>query len=180
LSCPLPSKIPPRRKRKPLAARIAGNAKGAPIPAASVSAIIEAAEATAPPPSKGVAAHEWPAARGPPGPLPQFVKFADLREAGICGTYPALRLLVEQHGFPVGRWFGANTRVWTVDEIMAWLAARPIERPVPLTKQPVAAEKPEPLQHAQRSPRTRSEVPRRTSSPPASEQPTPAASSARE
>ena len=107
MSCPLPSKIPPRRKRKPLAACIAGNAKGAP----------------------------------PPGPLPQFVKFADLREAGICATYPALRLLVEQHGFPVGRWFGANTRVWTVDEVMTWLAARPSERPVPLTKQPVAAEK---------------------------------------
>jgi hypothetical protein len=121
-----------RKKRKPLAARIVG--KGGPIPPASVRSIIKAAEATAPPPSKGVAAHEWPAARGPPSPLPQFVKFADLREAGICATHPALRLLVEQHGFPVGRWFGANTRVWTVDEVMTWLAARPSERPVPLAR----------------------------------------------
>jgi len=107
MPAPVEHTAAPRRKRKPLAACIAGNAKGAP----------------------------------PPGPLPQFVKFADLREAGICATYPALRLLVEQHGFPVGRWFGANTRVWTVDEVMTWLAARPSERPVPLTKQPVAAEK---------------------------------------
>jgi hypothetical protein len=47
----------------------------------TVSAIIKATEGAAPPPPKGVTAHQWPPQRGPPSPLPTFIKFADLKAA---------------------------------------------------------------------------------------------------
>jgi hypothetical protein len=117
-----------RRKRKPLAAGIAGNAKGASTPPATLAEIVKTLDATAPPPLKDVATHKWPAPQAPP--LPTFIKFADLKAAGIATNYCALRWLVERHGFPKGRWLGANTHVWTVDEVRDWLASRPTERPV--------------------------------------------------
>jgi Luciferase-like monooxygenase len=36
-----------------------------------------------PPPPKSVAAHQWPPPGGPPSPLPTFIKFADLKAAGL-------------------------------------------------------------------------------------------------
>jgi hypothetical protein len=97
----------------------------------TVSAIIKATEGAAPPPPKGVAAHQWPPQRGPPSPLPTFIKFADLKAAGIVANHCALRILIERHDFPKGRWFGSATHVWTVAEVEEWLAERPAERPVP-------------------------------------------------
>lgn len=97
----------------------------------TVSAIIKATEGAAPPPPKGVTAHQWPPQRGPPSPLPTFIKFADLKAAGIVANHCALRILIETHGFPKGRWFGSATHVWTVAEVEEWLAERPAERPVP-------------------------------------------------
>ena len=76
-------------------------------------------------------AHQWPPQRGPPSPLPTFIKFADLKASGIVANYCALRILIERHGFPKGRWFGSATHVWTVAEVEEWLAQRPAERPVP-------------------------------------------------
>jgi hypothetical protein len=92
---------PPRRKRerKPLHARITPSGPKrrpvaeiihpekdqdtAPPPLSqsaprTVSAIIKATEGVAPPPPKGVTAHQWPPQRGPPSPLPTFIRFADL------------------------------------------------------------------------------------------------------
>jgi hypothetical protein len=97
----------------------------------TVSAIIKATEGAAPPPPKVLAAHQWPPQRGPPSPLPTFIKFADLKAAGIVANHCALRILIERHGFPKGRWFGSATHVWTVAEVEEWLAQRPAERPVP-------------------------------------------------
>jgi hypothetical protein len=53
----------------------------------TVSAIIKATEGAAPPPPKGVAAHQWPPQHGPPSPLPTFIKFADLKAAGIVNNH---------------------------------------------------------------------------------------------
>ena len=60
----------------------------------TVSAIIKATEGAAPPPPKGVAAHQWPR---PPSPLPTFIKFADLKAAGIVNNHCALKILIDYH-----------------------------------------------------------------------------------
>jgi hypothetical protein len=65
----------------------------------------------------------------PPTPLPTYIKFNQIKEAGIATNYCALRLLIERHGFPPGVWFGSATHVWRLDEVEAWLAARPSEQP---------------------------------------------------
>jgi hypothetical protein len=52
---------------------------------------------------------------------------------GLVRNYPALERLIKNYTFPVGRWLGTNTRCWTVNEVEAWLANRPTERPVPTT-----------------------------------------------
>jgi hypothetical protein len=95
-----------------------------------VSAIIKATEGAAPPPPKGVAA-QWPPQHGPPSPLPTFIKFADLKAAGIVNNHCALKILIDNHNFPKGRWLGSATHVWTLNEVEQWLANRPVERPVP-------------------------------------------------
>jgi hypothetical protein len=128
---------PSPRRRRPLRARIAPSGPKRRRPVAeiihpeqqdtapppllqsapkTVSAIIKATEGAAPPPPKGVTAHQWPPQRGPPSPLPTFIKFADLKAAGIVANHCALRILIERHGFPKGRWFGSATHVWTVVE----------------------------------------------------------------
>jgi hypothetical protein len=61
--------------------------------------------------------------------LPQFVQFSDLKSANLVASHCGLKLLIERHQFPPGRWLGASTRVWTVEEVRDWLATRPTERP---------------------------------------------------
>jgi predicted DNA-binding transcriptional regulator AlpA len=61
--------------------------------------------------------------------IPTFLKFDDLKELGVVRNYPTLKRLIENQGFPQGRWLGRNQHVWTVAEIEAWVAARPSTRP---------------------------------------------------
>ena len=61
-----------------------------------------------------------------PPPLRQWVRFKDLRNAGIVGSWPQLARLISGQNFPVGRYIGPNTRVWEVTEVEAWLESRPI------------------------------------------------------
>ena len=126
---PLHARIAPSgpKRRRPVAEIIYPEQQDtAPAPLSqsapkTVSAIIKATERAAPPPPKGVTAHQWPPQRGPPSPLPTFIKFADLKAAGIVANHCALRILIERHGFPKGRWFGSATHVWTVAEVEEWL-----------------------------------------------------------
>jgi hypothetical protein len=139
---PSPKRRPRPKRRRPLHARIAPSGPnhpeqqdGAPPPLSqsapkTVSAIIKATEGAAPPPPKGVAA-QWPPQHGPPSPLPTFIKFADLKAAGIVNNHCALKILIDDHNFPKGRWLGSATHVWTLNEVEQWLANRPVERPVP-------------------------------------------------
>jgi predicted DNA-binding transcriptional regulator AlpA len=59
--------------------------------------------------------------------LPRFVRFRDLRESGIAETLQTVKHLQKEQGFPLGRLLGPNTRAWTVEEVKAWLASRPVE-----------------------------------------------------
>ncbi|ESY15209.1 hypothetical protein [Mesorhizobium sp. LNJC394B00] len=55
-----------------------------------------------------------------------FLRFKDLKARGIVGNWPTLLDWIKEEGFPPGRYFGANTRVWTSDEIELWTASRPL------------------------------------------------------
>jgi hypothetical protein len=65
--------------------------------------------------------------------LPYFVRFRNLREAGIVDSWEQLSQLIGRYGFPSGTLLSPNVRVWDVDDIRQWLASRPTERKVILT-----------------------------------------------
>jgi predicted DNA-binding transcriptional regulator AlpA len=61
----------------------------------------------------------------------KFLRFADLKAAGIVASWPMLRRRIERDGFPPGRMLGPNTRAWSEAEIDAWLRSRPTAGPAP-------------------------------------------------
>jgi hypothetical protein len=50
-----------------------------------------------------------------------------LKVAGTVNSHCALKTLIDDHNFPMGRWLGSAT----LNEVEQWLANRPVERPVP-------------------------------------------------
>jgi hypothetical protein len=60
------------------------------------------------------------------------VRFKQLKKAGIVENHDQLKVLVEQFGFPEGRWSSPNIRTFTVAEVNEWLKTRPKERPASL------------------------------------------------
>jgi predicted DNA-binding transcriptional regulator AlpA len=54
-----------------------------------------------------------------------LLRFADLKARGIVRNWPTLARWIHDQGFPQGKLIGPNTRVWTEDEIAAWLDNRP-------------------------------------------------------
>jgi predicted DNA-binding transcriptional regulator AlpA len=70
--------------------------------------------------------------------LPRFIRFEHLHAAGITDNRAHLKLLLDDEGFPPGRMLSPNMRVWTVDEVEAWLAARPIAKKLTPTPRPRA------------------------------------------
>jgi hypothetical protein len=57
----------------------------------------------------------------------ELLRFKDLRRLGVVSSWPQLRYMQENYGFPTGLLLGANTRAWRVTEVAAWLADRPTE-----------------------------------------------------
>ena len=65
----------------------------------------------------------------------KFLRFADLKQAGIVNSWPMLKRRIERDGFPPGRMLGPNTRAWDEAEVERWLASRPTaKKPVPVVK----------------------------------------------
>ena len=62
--------------------------------------------------------------------FPVYVRYNDLAAAGIVANWTQLRRLIDTQDFPAGVMIGRNTRVWHVDQIKQWLAARPSARKV--------------------------------------------------
>ena len=58
--------------------------------------------------------------------MTKLLRFTDLKERRIVSNWQTLLRWIEREGFPPGRNLGANTRVWTEDEIEKWLAERPM------------------------------------------------------
>jgi predicted DNA-binding transcriptional regulator AlpA len=64
--------------------------------------------------------------------LPVYVRFRDIKTAGIARNWPTLTRLIEEENFPPGIMLSPNIRAWRADAIEAWLETRPVERkPVP-------------------------------------------------
>lgn len=54
----------------------------------------------------------------------RLLRFADLRESQVCTSWPQLRRLVDNHGFPPGYLLSPAVRVWDAPDVKAWLDAR--------------------------------------------------------
>jgi hypothetical protein len=59
--------------------------------------------------------------------VPKFLRFCDLQDHGLVQSHAGLRHLQVHENFPLGRLLGPSSRVWTTDEVNAWLASRPLE-----------------------------------------------------
>jgi len=58
----------------------------------------------------------------------RYLRFADLKAAGIVNNWPSLKNRIEKFGFPPGRLIGPNSRVWSEQEIADYVASRPTDR----------------------------------------------------
>jgi predicted DNA-binding transcriptional regulator AlpA len=67
--------------------------------------------------------------------LPVFVRYRDIKASGIAASWQQLNRLIDEANFPRGIMLSPNIRAWKVDDIRAWLEARPSERKgVPLNR----------------------------------------------
>jgi predicted DNA-binding transcriptional regulator AlpA len=57
-----------------------------------------------------------------------LLRFPQLKERGICASWPQLIRLQKLEGFPRGFLISANTRCWTENEVEGWISSRPAER----------------------------------------------------
>jgi hypothetical protein len=66
--------------------------------------------------------------RGDPddAPLPRLVRYHDLEKSGIVRNRTQLERLIRDEGMPPGRMLSSKTRVWTINELLDWLATRPL------------------------------------------------------
>jgi predicted DNA-binding transcriptional regulator AlpA len=53
-------------------------------------------------------------------------RFRDLKDLGFVQSWAQMGRMIEHYGFPRGRLLTPQVRVWTDQEIAAWLALRPI------------------------------------------------------
>jgi predicted DNA-binding transcriptional regulator AlpA len=60
--------------------------------------------------------------------LPIFVRFGDIKAAGIATSWEQLYRLIDKQAFPVGVRLSPNVRAWRLDDIETWLDGRPSER----------------------------------------------------
>ena len=64
--------------------------------------------------------------------LPVYVRFSDLRAAGVVRSWVQLARLIDYESFPAGVLLGPNSRAWQLDDVQAWLSARPSGRKITL------------------------------------------------
>jgi hypothetical protein len=62
--------------------------------------------------------------------LPVFIRFKNLKAAGIVENWPHLLALIEQQNFPAGAMLSPNVRAWNIEDVRQWLATRPTDRKV--------------------------------------------------
>ena len=57
--------------------------------------------------------------------LERWIRYADLKRAGIVNNWTQLLRLIELQNFPPGTMLSPKVRAWRVGEIQSWLATRP-------------------------------------------------------
>lgn len=57
--------------------------------------------------------------------MTRLLRFRDLKERQIVQSWPQLRRMVREYGFPPGMLLGPNTRAWSEQVVEDWLADRP-------------------------------------------------------
>ena len=62
--------------------------------------------------------------------LPVYVRFTNLKKAGIVGNWSILQRLISEHAFPTGVMLSKNVRAWPLDQVTAWCEARPTAKKV--------------------------------------------------
>jgi predicted DNA-binding transcriptional regulator AlpA len=62
------------------------------------------------------------------GPLRHWVRFPELKAAGIVKSWQQLFRMIKDEGFPRGRLLSPNVRAWTVLEVEQYLDDRPTDR----------------------------------------------------
>jgi predicted DNA-binding transcriptional regulator AlpA len=82
--------------------------------------ILEEIRALKPRPSAG----ENAPSSAEPAPM-LFLRLKDLKDLQICTSWPQLKRLVDNCGFPPGRYLSKNLRAWTAVEVTAWVESRP-------------------------------------------------------
>jgi len=65
----------------------------------------------------------------------QYLRFADLKRAGIVRNRTTLYRWIRDYGFPAGIMLGPNTRAWPAHEVDAWLEARAAQGRSPTSDQ---------------------------------------------
>lgn len=54
----------------------------------------------------------------------KLLRFADLKAANVVTSWPQLKRLVDNHGFPSGYLLSPAVRVWDAESVEEWLHAR--------------------------------------------------------
>jgi hypothetical protein len=67
--------------------------------------------------------------------LPTYLRFRDLKARGIANSWPYLKSLIEDHGFPPGKLVSPQIRLWDENSVSAWIESRPVE-PAPPRGEP--------------------------------------------
>lgn len=57
--------------------------------------------------------------------IPKYIRFADLKNAGIVKSWQQVKNMIQTVGFPPGVMLSPNVRAWTEDEVSVWLETRP-------------------------------------------------------
>ena len=57
--------------------------------------------------------------------LPTYIRFRDLKERGIVASWPQLKFMIDNYGFPPGRLASPQVRIWREDEVSEYLENPP-------------------------------------------------------
>jgi hypothetical protein len=58
----------------------------------------------------------------------KLLKYSDLFEMGVFGSRMSLKRGIDEQSFPPGKLVTPNARRWTEEEVLEWLANRPVAR----------------------------------------------------
>jgi predicted DNA-binding transcriptional regulator AlpA len=65
--------------------------------------------------------------QAPTLPLPIYLRVPDLIDMGVVRNWTDIVRLIAEQGFPDGILLSPKLRVWTVEEVKAWLDSRPVK-----------------------------------------------------